>query len=797
MPQFDVHAQYLMDSMGSLESLVKRFAAMGEPVAAIGEAFDQAVADFVDGLNRFEPHRLVEVARMAYLPWGHAGHTLATPAATAAHVELLALIALTAANGRPSGEEPPVVEVQEMSHFVTKASDGLDRLLQLSHLRAIAATDPTDRLAMITLLLRASQVMVRHTSYAEMVQETVTELLDGDAAVKTALNAGLGFDAIDALAVLNSTHDVQEAKLNARGRAFADAMNTMRSQMEGEPTEEIRTRFKTIISSRFEPDVIGSTAGLDEVVARTGVAEDRVRAVIERFRLNLTACTPTEVVDAFMAGKNPMRTHPLLVTADERLMLPHNVLTVDAVKENLEEYLKGTSAWNAYQKHRGEVLEARTRAALERVLPGAVHRDGFQYYIPANERELATGDAAKYTKRVEGDHLVVLDDVALIVEDKAVALSALARGGKTQRIRTDLTGIITKAAEQAGRLRDAIERDGGMRTEEEGWVDLSSVREIHTVAVSLDDLTSIATATAELVRAGLLDLNNIPWTVSLHDLELITELVDRPAEFLLYLRRRLNPDATVMFSAADELDLFLYFFEAGLWVEPDPDQVRTVFDWMKPPSTAERRRFRQQMPVFLTSRTDALDAWYRAKRTPAMHPAPKPSMFESPLVDLVDDLQARGMFGWLSIGATLLEPATGIQHRMARYADQLLDTPAPSGEGRSLTLPMTGSVRRADGWLMVWGTRPAGRDPAVDEKLWRDYLRLKKHQLGLPRGVALVYDEPTRNLVDAYYDGHIGDLSADQSSKLAALRPPSAFHRALHPNSKRSPIGRPKPKRRR
>ncbi|WP_306320146.1 MULTISPECIES: hypothetical protein [unclassified Streptomyces] len=67
-------------------------------------------------------------------------------------------------------------------------------------------------------------------------------------------------------------------------------------------------------------------------------------------------------------------------------------------------------------------------------------------------------------------HLVVLDDVAILVEDKAVTLTALSRGGKTTRIRTDLTGIITKAAEQAGRMQDGIERDGGLRIEGEGWV---------------------------------------------------------------------------------------------------------------------------------------------------------------------------------------------------------------------------------------------------------------------------------------------------------------------------------------
>lgn len=783
--------------MESLDSLVAKFRPMDDPVLAIGGTFDAAVADFVDGLEDFDPFRLIEVARMAYLPWARPGQMATTPEATAAHVEVLALVALAAANRRPPGEAFPPAAVQEMCNFVTKAAERLGALLQLSHLRAVAASDTTDRLVMIALILRGSQVYVRHTSYAELVEETVVQLLDGDAAVRTALNDELGFDATDAIAVLKACHDVQQAKLNERGQAFADAMNILMPQAQGEPTDELRTAFQTATGNLFEPDVEGSTVSLGEVVGQSGVAEDRVRAIIDRFRLDLNSATPAEVVDAFMSGNNPMRTHPLAVTADGRLMLPHNVLTVDAVKENLEEYLKGSSAWNAYAKHRGELLEARTHTALERVLPGAAYRDGFEYYVPANDAELATGDPHKYTKRVEGDHLVLLDDVALIVEDKAVALSALSKGGKTQRIRTDLTGIITKAADQAGRLRSAIERDGGVRIEGEGWVDLSSVREIHTMAVSLDDLTSITTATAEMVRAGLLDLHNIPWTVSLHDLELITELVDRPAEFLLYLRRRLAPDATVMFSAADELDLFLYFFEAGLWVEPDPDGVREVFDWLEAPRTAERRRFRNQVPMYVTSRTDALDAWYQAKRVPGAPPMPKPTMAASPLAALVDELQTRGEFGWLSIGATLLEPATGMQHKMSRQADELLDAPAPNGKGRSMTMPMTGTIDRAESWLMVWATRPTAQDPTVAERLMRDYLRAKKHQLGIPRGVVFVYDEGTRGLVAVYYDGHIGELSAHLSEKLGALRPTTAFSGRLHPNAKRPPKGKPKPPHRR
>jgi hypothetical protein len=68
----------------------------------------------------------------------------------------------------------------------------------------------------------------------------------------------------------------------------------------------------------------------------------------------------------------------------------------------------------------------------------------------------------------------------------------------------------------------------------------------------------------------------------------------------------------VFYYAPDELDLFLYFFETGLYVEPDPDKVRELLPFMPPPTTAERRRFRSQQRKYISTRTDPLDAWYQS-----------------------------------------------------------------------------------------------------------------------------------------------------------------------------------------
>lgn len=151
---------------------------------------------------------------MTYLPWGRPGQAVTSPEASPAHVELLALIALAAATKRPPGQPFPTVAFQEMSHVVTQASGQLQTILELSHLRAAAAVDPTDQLGLIALMLRGQQVLVRHTSYAEMVENTVIQLFDANKEIRSTLIANLGVDGGEAIKALKACHDLQQKSMN-------------------------------------------------------------------------------------------------------------------------------------------------------------------------------------------------------------------------------------------------------------------------------------------------------------------------------------------------------------------------------------------------------------------------------------------------------------------------------------------------------------------------------------------------------------------------------------------------------
>lgn len=791
----DPHVEVVLASVEAMFDTVADLADSADLGAAATAALVAAADEIASQVAGIEPATLIEVARLGTLPWAPEGTVGVDSDAAVARAELLGLIALTAKNTPPT----PSTEADEAADPV--AADGvqpitnliqgtllrqIDAILRLAQVRDLVEAGGSNPLAYVAALMRGSEIWVRNNSYPDMVEQTVRDLF-APPAVRSALKADLGFDADEAIAVLHACHEVQVDLMNERMRTMYTAIQVAMDSVgpNGAPDPDAVTVARAAWTDAWEgnPDAVAATVSL--VVTKSSHDPTVAEAVLRYFSVDIGSSTPSDIVDNFTRGDNPLRTHPVVAVGGD-FMLVHNAHVFGAVRENLEQHLKAAPVWETYQTMRGDLLEARTTTALARILPGAHFRDGFNYYVPANAVERGQPPAT-YTKRVEGDHLIIVDDVAFIIEDKAVAVSPDSRSGETRRLRRDLIGIVTKAAEQSRRLRDRIVEDKGVRIDGEGWVDLSHIREIHTIAVSLDDLTSVSTATAELVRAGILTADNIPWTVSIHDLDLITMLVDHPAEFLLYLRRRRNPLTTVMYSTADELDLFLYFFSQGLWVEPDPDATRAAFPFLGPVKTAERRRFEQQAPGLITSHTDALDQWYYAQKAADAGAAatvpPKPAFAASPLRPMIDELRARGDYGWLSISATLLSGSAAAQAKLAHIPQDLLSNPFGDGRERSQTIPWVAPTLE-EAWLLAWFTRPAGRDPKKFEEKARNYLRTKMHQLSMPRGAVFVFSEQTKALVDVYFDDHVGDLDPELARLSDFLMPPTSFTGQINPAGK-------------
>ncbi|WP_247192283.1 hypothetical protein [Streptomyces scabiei] len=160
VPTFDPHAEVIVDTWASLAKLMVRIGATDDPEAAAGAALNDAVAEFAAKVQRFDPIRLIEVARLASLPMAPIGAVAPiVPDASASRLELLALVALAAQQEVVTGvaSQKAAVGDQEMSHFVSEAQSELDGLLHLAQLRSFASTDPTDKLALVSLLIQGAR----------------------------------------------------------------------------------------------------------------------------------------------------------------------------------------------------------------------------------------------------------------------------------------------------------------------------------------------------------------------------------------------------------------------------------------------------------------------------------------------------------------------------------------------------------------------------------------------------------------------------------------------------------------
>lgn len=804
----DPHASILLDSVISMATDSFTYSDEADPRGAIRASILELTKEIRGSVAPYTAVQTIEAARVLCLPWTTdvkmpaSAQSIVDSEGGPTKAELLALIALSQisdAAQRDEEAQPQDPASARVLEVVSQVLPSVGRILQLANMYQTIDAEADEPLGMLATMMRGAEMWVRNSSYPEMVEETLLQLL-GRPEVRQVLRDDLGFDAGQAVRVMTACHDLQVARFNSRRQILP--LGASQDPDDEISTEDLLNAFQALEQS-LSPSVEAVSTTLDEICSALQEDPTTVKSVLDYFSFDPSGLTAEGIVIDFISGKNPLRQRPVIRASSGAAMLVHSAHVLTAVRERLEEHLKKTRSWERYQKHRGDVLEKRTGAALMRVLPSAMTLNAFEYYIPENEHQ-EQGPPTRFTKKVEGDHLFVQDDVALIVEDKAVAVSGSSRAGDVRSLRRDLRGIITKASSQASRLQERIQRDGGILVHRHGWVDLSHVREIHMIAVGLDDLMFASTATAELVKGGILHPDKIPWTVSIHDLELITQLIDLPAEFLLYLRRRRDPEATVFYTAPDELDLFLYFLEAGLYVEPDPDLVHSRMPFMPPPTTAERRRRKNQTPAIITNRTEPLDRWFASQvatmkalgqrsagGTDDGNSAPdKPRMSPSAMRELATAVESHRYYGWLSIGATLLSASAEFQKKMASLPAFLRADPAIGQKERTVAIPFGHSLE--EGWLLIWCTRLHERNFARFEEETREYLRVKKHQLGFPRGAAFVYDLQTNELADVFFDDHIGDLEPKLLQKLGRLRNANDFDhldqktRSMKANRKRN-----------
>jgi hypothetical protein len=488
------------------------------------------------------------------------------------------------------------------------------------------------------------EVFLRLPRFQDKETQLLKELFTGE--VRHSLVEKLGFGAEEMFAVYETLNSfVAQSAFDRIRRAAKDLDKRIAESpellafLENHPggIEEAKNHIATVQGFSDFGSAISLT--FQQLKERTNLADEPLRALLNRLSIDLDA-KHIGLVKDFLAGNNPMRTRPFVTrtSADgEKVwLLVQPTWLIFGMRELFEIELSAKPMDQKYMKRRGELLERRGMRALVNSLRPDTALVNVEY----------TDDEHK---RFEADGLILIGNVAIVLEAKSNRITPLARSGAAGRLWVELGPIITKAAEQAERLRALIQEgsslhirsassmqaDGTVDTPRKNWdLDTGIITEVFTVALSLEDLNFIATVTAELVESGLIPAGtSAPWIANVHDLEIATKLLARPSELVHFLsrRRRAADKNTVL--ASDELDYVMHYLTMGLYTDEDVDVTELI-----------------------SSLTEDLDAWYFYESGQRTTYAPKPAQPLSPdMIDTLDLLDTHRPRGWLQASLNLLE----------------------------------------------------------------------------------------------------------------------------------------------
>ncbi|MHA6528099.1 hypothetical protein ACX3T8_10620 [Corynebacterium pyruviciproducens] len=546
----------------------------------------------------------------------------------------------------------------------------------------------------------AALQVIRETSYASMQADIYVRLF-GDEKIDALIKADRNYSFEQVLQVMRSAESY-----------FKTGISEAIENLEKSRESHVATRGdgvsegEELARNLFAPNVEKILLSVEDLSRQLSLDAEAVRHILDDFSLDLSEFSIEDVCACLLESNLPLLDKPFVREREGRYLVADESLLIPAIKRNFESFLLQNSL---YSQFRGDLVENLVVQEFEQYLPEATVKSGLKYVL-------------KGGKRGEADVLVLLGDVALVIEVKSATMYAPGPGKTSGGLFGKMRKNIGKASEQVEQLRRYIQEEHEIPLEKGGVLHLDGIKEVHSIVVTLEDLLEVATQTGDLLDAKIISSESeMPWIVSLNDLRLIIKLADDPAEFLTYLRRRRDPLIVRKYFAMDELDLFLRFRETGLWAEDEVDSL---------------------LMDFVVGDTRELDAWFYELTDQ------KPTIKDQPLLKYARQSRALGLDHWLEFGATLLSIAEDNQEIIAETIKSIQEATRIDLSPHSYTTFFGQDGYTRFSTLLVFATqRPVGRYQVQKEHLSR-YLAAAKTTYGATRGFACVIN----------FDGTIKDI---------------------------------------
>ncbi|MBP6004517.1 MAG: SEC-C domain-containing protein [Pyrinomonadaceae bacterium] len=254
---------------------------------------------------------------------------------------------------------------------------------------------------------------------------------------------------------------------------------------------------------------------------------------------------------ADLASAVEVRQRPLYILDDGRVVMLDIANAMDALWDAFEKVARLDQAFHdgRYQVHKGKWLEEKTAEYLARLFPAGSIYEGLSY------PDLTKGAGAT----AELDIVVSWGPFLILAEAKAKQFRLEGQLGDVGRLRTDVKKNVQDAFEQAKRASDYIEATPHpefteIKTGRKLSIGKAALKKTFLMTVSLHQLAGLATTLAVFQDLNLFTQGDYPFSISIADLDFVTEFTKHPDVFLHYIEKRLEVQELQVSLLVDELD---------------------------------------------------------------------------------------------------------------------------------------------------------------------------------------------------------------------------------------------------
>ncbi len=549
------------------------------------------------------------------------------------HVELFQAFSLRFSSSTDSPPPSPD-DIQE----VLDALQDVVRYEQTSHLSKIGSySEDEKKLEFLRQRIKQHTLIVRNWGYLPHVKNIMRELyldLEADFLASHKIALSDVFRIFEYMVGITETkltdfvnrqrHALAQPKRRAMVRNYC-AEFQIENQFE-ELWEYVqnnrlsRNQITAILmhhSSLWLPDVFLFELG--PISESLGIEESVVQSVLVELSLKFGDLREQELGHFYY--QNPVWDKPIIHIGDSTFFCPIPMILYGRSLTITDRLL--TSAQISEQKlnrTRSVYLETKTLRLLKDFLPNAEFDSNVSWTFRG--------------QGFETDLLMRVDTQLFIIEAKSGRVSQPALRGGLKRIEKHIRELLFSPAEQSARLERCLKGvDNDESFEITTRIDLSGVLATHRLSVTLEDFAAIQS------NLSYLDYSNsetsqskLPMTVSLSDLMVIGEILEKPWAILHYLIRRQDIQHRVKY-VGDEIDLL------GLY-------LRTGFNLSDFEDTGD--------VLLATGMSKDIDDYYQLRQIDSETHKPKQQMTKW-FASIISGLYERGPKGWTEIAILLLD----------------------------------------------------------------------------------------------------------------------------------------------